>query len=77
MPRRAGVYEWSALPAATRAKNPDTWGLSDLNPGDQAEAASRDACGIVDGNKVIIMAPAGDVGAAVEMVRVERELKGI
>jgi len=77
MPRRAGVYEWSALPAATRAKAPHLWVIGDLQPGNQAEAASRDACGIVDGNKVIIMAPAGDVGAAMEMVRVERELKGI
>jgi len=75
--RIAGVYRFTDLPSATQAKNPTLWILSDLQPGDQPEAASRDICGIVDGTKVIVMSPTGNVASALSAVRIERGIKGI
>jgi hypothetical protein len=75
--RTVGVYTYADLPAATKGKASKNWGLGDLNPANQAEAATRDFRAIVDGTKVIVMAPTGSLTSALEAVKTERESKGI
>tara|TARA_R110000824_G_scaffold331581_2_gene518240 strand:- start:375 stop:608 length:234 start_codon:yes stop_codon:yes gene_type:complete len=77
MAKTAGVYRFNNLPPASQAANRNTWNLSSLNPSDQAEAAGRDVCAIVDGTEVTVMSPTGNLAAALRAVAAERITKGI
>jgi len=92
MAHTAGVYRFSDLPAASQAKdlitcpsclyagnrdNRHRWVLASLQPGNQSEAQHRDRVALVDGTKVTILAPSGNIAQALRAIAAERVVKGI
>jgi len=75
--RSSAVFTRSSLPESARAKLPISLSINDLTTSQRQLASGRDVVAIIDGDRTIILAPTGNVAAAILGIREERENQGI
>lgn len=65
------------LPVTARGKPRRKLRITDLSPGQQAQAANYDNAVIINGNEMTVIAPTGSVAEAVSAAIEQRAIDGI
>ena len=71
------LFRRTSLPSQAQGKPRSQLRMSDLSPGQRAQAANYDNAVIIDGSEMTIIAPTGNVASSIESALAQRRSEGL